>query len=288
MLWEELREEEFYDAIEASKGVCVIPVGCLEMHGQHLPVGTDTMKIEYSLHEAAKIEPVMEFRAFKFGDIQGLPMWKGTIRLTVELEQELLKQLCSEIARNGFKKIILLNSHGGNNAMLTNFVRSTMHDKKDYVVMSTSAGSRFASPYYLIEVLEKEGRDALYELTDEDIDIARKCVEEKRVYEHAGFGETALMLGARPDLVRMDRIDALNPHSTHEADFLTELGLTPARFWTVNYPNSYAGDTPAGCNERFGKCAQRLVIQQIVKIIRAVKYDDGKILHWNDEFNRAW
>ena len=41
MLWENLREEEFYDAIEASGGVCVVPVGCLEKHGQHLPVGTD-------------------------------------------------------------------------------------------------------------------------------------------------------------------------------------------------------------------------------------------------------
>ena len=47
MIWEYLREEEFSNAVETSKGVCVIPMGCLEMHGQHLPVGTDTLISSY-------------------------------------------------------------------------------------------------------------------------------------------------------------------------------------------------------------------------------------------------
>ncbi len=289
MLWEELREEEFEGAIEASGGVCVMPMGCLEMHGQHLPVATDTMKISYALHEAAKQEPVMEFPAFRFGDVQGLTRWKGSIRLTVELEQELLKQLCEEIARNGFKKIILINSHGGNNPMLSNFIRSTQHDKKNYVVMSAMAGAKYGSPYYLMEVLNKEGREALYELTDEDIEVARKFVEEKRTYGHAGFGETALIFGCRPDLVRMDRADAVDGLSTHKADFLDRVGLNAStRFWGINYPNSYAGDVPVGCNERFGRFAQRMLTRAVLEIIRTVKYDDGKILQWNDEFNQSW
>ena len=41
MLWENLREEEFDDAIERSGGLCVVPIGCLEKHGEHLPVGSD-------------------------------------------------------------------------------------------------------------------------------------------------------------------------------------------------------------------------------------------------------
>lgn len=42
MLWQNLREEEFEGAIERSGGLCVLPIGCLEKHGQHLPVGTDS------------------------------------------------------------------------------------------------------------------------------------------------------------------------------------------------------------------------------------------------------
>ena len=44
MKWEYLREEEFEEAIERCGGLCVIPLGCLEKHGQHLPVGTDSLK----------------------------------------------------------------------------------------------------------------------------------------------------------------------------------------------------------------------------------------------------
>ena len=48
MLWENLREEEFKDAIKKSGGLCILPVGCLEKHGQHLPVGTDAEKLSVS------------------------------------------------------------------------------------------------------------------------------------------------------------------------------------------------------------------------------------------------
>ena len=288
MRWGELREEEFYDAVKESGGLCVMPLGCMEMHGQHLPVATDTMKITHALHEAAKIEPVMEFPPFEFGDVQGLVQWKGSVRLTVELEQELLKQLCSEIARNGFKKILLLNSHGGNKLMLGNFVRSTTHDKKDYVVMSCSMGAKYANPYYFKQIMDEKGREALPELTDEDIAVIEEFVANKRTYGHAGFGETALIFGCRPDLVRMDRADVVSGLSTHKADYLNNLGLGEStRFWGINYPNSYAGDTPYGCNERFGKCGMRLLTEKVLEAIRVLKYDEN-VLKWNEEKNKMW
>ena len=109
MLWEELREEEFEEAIRKSGKVCVLPLGCLEMHGQHLPVGTDTMTCSYIAREAAKIEPVVVFPGQWFGSVPGLNMWRGTIDLSLELRLRILDELCSEIARNGFKKILILN-----------------------------------------------------------------------------------------------------------------------------------------------------------------------------------
>ena len=56
MLWEKLREEEFENAIERSGGVCIIPMGCLEKHGQHLPVGTDHLETESIIEAALKKE----------------------------------------------------------------------------------------------------------------------------------------------------------------------------------------------------------------------------------------
>ena len=42
MNWLDLREDQFDDAIKKADGLCIIPVGCFEMHGQHMPVGSDT------------------------------------------------------------------------------------------------------------------------------------------------------------------------------------------------------------------------------------------------------
>ena len=59
MLWENLREEEFDDAIARSGGLCVVPIGCLEKHGEHLPVGSDYYIAKTIIEAAAEVEDVM-------------------------------------------------------------------------------------------------------------------------------------------------------------------------------------------------------------------------------------
>ncbi len=56
MLWENLREEEFKPMIERSHGVCAVAIGCMEKHGQHLPVGTDTLESGRILEMASERE----------------------------------------------------------------------------------------------------------------------------------------------------------------------------------------------------------------------------------------
>ena len=69
MKWMELREEEFEEAVQRSGGLCVVPVGCFEMHGQHLPVGTDVYEAVAVAEKAAEMEDVVIFPAFEFGDV---------------------------------------------------------------------------------------------------------------------------------------------------------------------------------------------------------------------------
>ena len=139
MFWENLREEEFEGALKASGRVCVMPVACIEKHGQHLPVNTDILMAEAVAREAAELEEVCVFPTFKFGDVQGIRQHRGSVVLSVELQHKILGELCAEIARNGFKKIMLLNAHGGNNTMLNDFINITMHDKHDYAVVYRNA-----------------------------------------------------------------------------------------------------------------------------------------------------
>lgn len=67
MLWENLREEEFEAAIEKSHGVCAMALGCLEKHGQHLPLGTDVLKGGKILELASEREEVCVFPKLYFG-----------------------------------------------------------------------------------------------------------------------------------------------------------------------------------------------------------------------------
>ena len=281
MLWKNLREEEFYDAIEECGKVCVIPIGCLEMHGQHLPVGTDTMITKYIVEEASKIEPVMVVPELYYGDVQGLYQWKGTITFSEKLLIKMLTELCAEIARNGFKKIMIVNTHGGNTSMLSTFVRSTMHDKKDYVVCWRD------DCCYEVKHLAPaiEAGEEFPELTEEDKQYVLDFVAKGGEVGHACINETACVMKSNPETVRLDRCDAVDGLTNHKAYYLWQ--YFKPKFWSINHPNSYHGTAPYGANDRIGAVIMRKRIEAQVEACRALKKDD-QVLVWNEEWNNRW
>ncbi len=285
MLWENLREEEFDDAVKESNKLCVIPIGCTEMHGEHLPVGTDTITSTYIAQEAAKLEPVCVFPSICFGNIPFLTNWKGSIRLSVELMQQFLTEICSEIARNGFKKILILNGHGGNPPLLYNFVSSTQHTKKDYVVMCRNEFCYEAEDL----VKDLDNGEEFPELTDADKAYLGDFVRNKYQTGHACINETSVILAIKPELVRMDRAGVVDGVSTGKTDYLKGTGILngSARFWNVEQPNHFRGEHLEGVNERIGRVFLRKRIEAQAEACRLLKQDD-RILDWNEEWNNAW
>lgn len=285
MKWEELREEEFDNAIEVSNKLCIVPIGCLEMHGEHLPVGTDTIQVTYVCNEAAKVEPVCVFPTITYGNVPFLTKSKGAIRLTVELMQAFLTELCSEIARNGFKKILIVNGHGGNPALLQNFVSSTQHTKKDYVVMCRN------SYEYTIRELARDLRagEVFPELTQEDIDLVLDFDDKGKEDGHGGMEETCNVMAITPELVRLDRMYEVNGVSTGRSRYLKDTGILngSARFWVVEHPDQYGGDHPEGANARIGSVLLRKDIESQIETCRLLKMDD-RVLEWNEEWNQSW
>ena len=81
---------------EESKGVCVIPVGCVEKHGLHLPLGQDIIQASTIAYEASQLETVAIFPDFTFGDVSGgspnIP--EGTVNLRLPLRNKLLLAMC--------------------------------------------------------------------------------------------------------------------------------------------------------------------------------------------------
>ena len=284
MLWENLREEEFAPAIERSNKLCVVPIGCMEKHGQHLPVGTDTQTCYHIAKEAAKIEPVVVFPGLYFGDLCGLYMWKGTIAFSSELLQQMLTELCAEIARNGFKKILLLNGHGGNNAVIANFLRSTAHEKKDYVVMA-----RNDYQYGYQDILKDidENGEQFPELTAADIAYLRDFAEHRYMLGHGGINESSIMCAINPEHVDMSRAGVDDGTSRHRTEYLSRKGIRVSgsgMFWLTDFPDSFSGEHLEGANARIGNVILKKRIALQAEACRLLKMDD-RVLEWNDEHN---
>lgn len=283
MLWENLREEEFERALSESGSVCVVPIGCLEMHGQHLPVGTDTQTCFYIAKEASLIESVVVFPGLYFGSVPGLNMWKGSIDLSLELRLKLLEELCSEIARNGFKKIMLLNGHGGNCPTLAAFVRNTLHKKKDYIVVSRNEYQ------YGVQRLARELRagQKFPELTEIDIQNVLDFSDKKYLTGHACVNESSIMLAINPDYVDMSRANALSGSDLHITDKYTNKPYSidgGVGFWLLDHPNSFEGEHLEISSANIGRVILRKRIEYQAEACRLLKEDDELLRmyaeHW--------
>ena len=276
MLWENLREEEFENAIKESKGLCILPVGCLEKHGQHLPVGTDVIHITEIAKRAAEIETAMVFPTMYFGEKTGAGEFKGTVIFSPELRLQILKETCSEIYRNGFDKILIYNGHGGNQSMISYFSRGLLYEKTPYTVFDYALGSDFATPKKLLNEVYKY-------LTTEDRKVLQSYNDEKKRFGHADFFETGWVYGTRPETVRLDKVYDESYESTHLFDDFNKLRINTPFSWMANFPNSYEGDMHDGMNERIARAMVDYSVGKLCEVIKFLKTETV-----SDEYKKEW
>ena len=273
--WLYTTSENFPALCEATGKTCVIPMGCVEKHGLHLPVGTDILEGSRLAYMASQIEPVCVFPDFTFGDVPGKVPYSlpyGSIALPLETQMLLLEQLCGQIRDNGFEKILVLNAHGGNNFWLPAFTRNLNNKNYDFVFASLFV--ELPAPHTMAQILEAEGSGAIAELTEEDETLLLKYHKENMVVGHACMGETAYMMGISPESVHLERLGIESGKNQHVSDHLVQAGLRiESNGWNLNYPNAYSADDPVGCNERIGKAALRIEAERLAKAFKAFKED---------------
>src|ERR1700674_4505595 len=132
--WEELTAPDFVKAIERSQGTCVLPVGILEKHGAHLPLGTDLLDVRYAALHASEQGYAVVFPEYYFGQIFEARHEPGTVAYSSHLQLDLLQETTDEMAANACKKVIIVNGHGGNEHLLPFFAQSQLEKFHDYVV----------------------------------------------------------------------------------------------------------------------------------------------------------
>ena len=285
MKWEYLREEEFEEAVERSGGLCVIPIGCLEKHGQHLPVGCDTLLAKGIVELAAEMEDVVIFPAAMWlGDVTGFHIYQGEllkewrIRGGIALKQStlmtVLEEICDEIARNGFRKILFVNGHGGNTCLLAQFNRSQGYSIKPYATMNTNWWlSPDLSTQKMYQIVTESPEEYAY-LTQKDLEAMAHFAETGTGGGHANWHETALMYAFCPEHVAADRFDAESGRSVHRSDYLSEESVNLSGAWICDYPNSYDGYPPFGCSENIGKVVATLAAKRLARIFKMLKEDE--------------
>ncbi|WP_029353443.1 creatininase family protein [Bosea sp. 117] len=206
--WTELAWTDFA-AGDTENWIAVLPVAAVEQHGPHLPVGVDAMIAQGYLAEVLRLVPddlpavFLPLQAIGRSDEH--VAFPGTLTLTPETAIRVLTEIGESVARAGVRKLVIVNSHGGNSPILDIVARKLRADAGMLVV--SVAWQRFGYPEGLFSAVERQHGI------------------------HAGAIETSLMLAFRPDTVRADRIADFPPASlSMEQEFRYLRADRPAGF----------------------------------------------------------
>ncbi len=245
MEWDKLTSPDFAKAVKSTKGVCLLPIGCMEKHGGHLPLGTDILFIHKLCCLAAEKEPAVVFPYFYLSQICEAKHQPGTVALKFDLLMPLLENICDEIGRNGLKKIIIVNGHGGNIAFL-NFFNMMFNDKKkDYTVYGVA-------PFTTVN-------------------LKGQTVFKSKHDGHGGEGETSQIMYFYPELVKSP-VPIGSGKSLGRLQKLQESSISTGIDWYSKFPDHLAADKTPGSAEK-GKILVDLQVEKLAGQIRLVKKD---------------
>jgi len=243
MEWLKLSSAQMASAIRECGGVALIPIGSMESHGPHLPCGNDTLTAERIAALAAEREPVLVLPSMAYTwEPQGRRN-PGAVCLQAKVLIDHLENVCDDVARNGCRKIVLLQAHGGNVPMEAMFLGHVAERRKQYAVYSIP-------PWAGLEPLIRE-------------------LKESAWYGHACEVETSISLCLYPELVHLEALGGRVYEPGPE---------TP--WWPAVTPLEYVVRNPEMCKGDPGKASaekgRRLVdawVENVVKVLRAVKED---------------
>lgn len=231
--------------------VLVVPVGSIEQHGHHLPVGTDTVLVEAVTSTAVE----------RLEDVPVLvtpPVWSGysphhlSLGGTLSLEFETLLHVVEQVATtglaNGFDAVLLVNGHGGNVPLVTAATSTIGVEHPDAEILGTTY-------FHLAEPFVDELRES-----------------EVGGMGHGGEFETSLMLHYHPDLVHEDRIEGEpldEPYDDGLEDMFAAGPLAVYREFEDYSDSGAIGDPALATAEKGRELADRLG-EKLASMVRSI------------------
>jgi len=183
VMWKLLTAAQLRDKAQAG-AVVVLPVASMEQHGPHLPVGVDTILCEGVCQAAAEAVaadvPVVVAPTLWCGMAEHHMAFGGTFTFDIPTYQAVLLSLLGSIQRHGFKRVLIVNGHGGNIAALAAFLPD--------LARQTGLALRVTTYF-------EQAKAALAEV-----------LEDQESVHHACEAETSMMMVLAPDTVRRDKL----------------------------------------------------------------------------------
>ncbi len=244
-LWEKLTWQEIQAYLKEVDTV-ILPCGAIEQHGPHLPVDIDYFDAVYLAREVAvrctDPKPLV-LPAIPFGVSYHHEDFKGTLSVTNEALSRFVYDIGMSLARNGVKKIVILNGHG-DNAPTLNFAAQMINRDAHIFVCVDTGDTSDVDLYNLIE-------------TPNDI--------------HAGEIETSTTLAIRPEVVKMDKaVNETLEFGSRYLDFDSERGVN----WYVRTKkisqSGVMGDATKATEEK-GRKMWELMIAHLVHFVEGIK-----------------
>ncbi len=242
--------------------VIVLPAGSTEQHGPHLPCAVDTIiaagVVGHALARLPAEVPAFALPPISYGKSDEHLHFPGTVTLEGTTLLETVTQIGESVYRMGFRKLLIVNAHGGQPQVMEMAARELRLRHGDYVVL----------PHFTWRVPHVAGQFM--------------SEREKRLSMHAGHAETAILMALAPHTVQMQHaVAAYAPEFPSKV--LSPDGRPPCA-WTVRDfgDSGVIGDPLPATPE------QGAAILESLAVSWAQGITDLHQLHWIERESRSW
>ncbi|WP_028777191.1 creatininase family protein [Shimazuella kribbensis] len=239
MQFQEQNSYEIKSAIEKSK-VAILPVGAVEAHGPHLPLGTDNYLAEEVSKKLADSIDGMVLPTLPYGQVWSLSDFPGSLTISNQTITHFIVEIGESLFHQGFRIMVIVNGHYGNSVALKEASR-VLYEK-----------------YPKLKVFVM-----FYPGTKEVIHDVRESQPIHDSYFHACELETSYMLYLAEDKVRMDRAIHDSPDIPDTAD------VTPTK-WSTFSKTAVLGDATLASKEK-GEKIISVALRNMTQMIEQAK-----------------